>query len=489
MNIEDIITFCKKFGLIFNSSDIYGGIQGFLDYGPIGCEIKRNIKNIWWEDIVHRKSNILGIDTSIIMNHKVWEASGHIQKFSDLMVDCKESKKRYRADKLFFAKISSNGNFIKYISILDSENMSKEIENRVKKIKNQLNVELDPIVLKPYSHALPEEYDLIPSPETNNIKTLTQPREFNLMFKTSVGVIESNSSNVYLRPETAQGIFVNFKNIINSYRVSLPFGIAQIGKAFRNEITPKNLVFRSREFEQMEIEYFFNIEKNNWKTEYDFWIQESLKWLQSIGINNNLLSLKECNKDNLAHYTKDTTDILFKFPFGDEELAGISYRGSYDLFQHQKFSKKSLEYFDNGKPIIPHVIEPSIGVDRLFLAILCACYCKEKDRVLLKLNNKIAPYKLSILPLVKNKTQIIDFSNKIYNILMKKWNILYEDIGSIGKRYRKMDAIGVPFCITIDYQSIEDNTVTIRDRDTMLQKRINIDNLIKYINEKLSPIN
>ena len=489
MNIEDIIAFCKKFGLIFNSSYIYGGIQGFLDYGPIGCEIKRNIKNVWWEDIVHRKSNILGIDTSIIMNSKVWEASGHIEKFSDLMVDCRESKKRYRADKLFFAKVFSNGSFIKYISILDSENMYKELEKKIEKIQNELNIKLDPVILKPYNYALPEEYDLIPSPTTNNIKTLTKPREFNLMFKTNIGVIESNASSVYLRPETAQGIFVNFKNIINSYRLSLPFGIAQIGKAFRNEITPKNLLFRSREFEQMEIEYFFNIEKNNWKIEYNFWIEESLNWLKSIGLNSSLLSLKQCNKDNLAHYTKDTTDIIFKFPFGNEELAGISYRGSYDLLQHQKFSKKSLEYFDNGKPIIPHVIEPSIGVDRLFLAILCSSYCKEKDRILLKLNHRIAPYKLSILPLVKNKTKITDFSKKIYNILIKKWNILYEDIGSIGKRYRKMDAIGVPLCVTIDFESIEDNKVTIRNRDTMLQKRISIDNLISYISQELSPIN
>jgi len=436
MDMEKLIALCRRRGFIFQSSEIYGGINGFWDYGPLGVELKRNIKEAWWQDMVRnpplgpdgQEISIVGLDCSIIMNPKVWIASGHASGFADLMVDCKTEgcKGRFRADQLAASACP----------------------------------------LKPSK--APGQYDKC---------QLTQPRTFNLMFKTFVGALEDESALAYLRPETAQGIFVNFKNVLDTSRLKIPFGIAQIGKAFRNEINPRNYTFRSREFEQMEIEFFCHPdESRKW---YQYWRDVRIKWYTQLGIKSDKLRPREQSKEELAHYSVGTTDIEYLFPFSEEpqELEGVAHRGAFDLTQHQQHSGKDLAYFDaeTRERYIPHVIEPSAGVDRFLLAVLCEAYAEEKVgdeiRTVMRFHPRLAPIKAAVFPLV-NKDGMPEIAHKLYRELKREFQVFYDDKGAIGRRYRRQDEAGTPYCFTIDGQTLQDNTITIRERDTLKQERL-----------------
>ncbi len=485
---------CKRRGFIYRSSEIYGGFNGFFDYGPLGVELKNNIKQAWWRDFVHRRDDMVGLDASLIMHPDVWRASGHVEGFSDPMVDCKESKLRFRADQIFFAEVKVGDQTIGYVSVLEDENMQSEAENKARDLKRKKAVqgELEPVVLKNYMDAKPDQYDLIPSPATGNTGTLTPPRDFNLMFQTYVGALRDETAVAYLRPETAQGIFVDFKNVVDTTRVKVPFGIAQIGKAFRNEITPRNFIFRSREFEQMEIEYFIS-PYEDWQKLHREWIDAFKNWFVSIGIPADRLGEDVHPKEKLAHYAKACTDITFHFPHGLQELQGIAVRGNFDLTQHQNASGKTLEYFDEARKekYLPHVIEPSLGVDRAFLAVISAAYCEDEvpndkgeaeKRTLLKFSPRVAPFKAAVFPLVKNKPELMQKARSIFENLRRRWNVFFDASGAIGRRYRRQDEIGTPFGITIDFQTIEgDGTVTLRDRDTTKQVRMSEKELIEHL--------
>ncbi len=491
--MNDIINLCKRRGFVFQSSDIYGGYNGFFDYGPLGVELKNNIKQAWWKDMVHRRDDIVGLDSTIIHHPMTWKASGHVDNFTDPLVDCKESKMRYRADQLFFAPVIVAGETIGYVSVLEDEGMQAQAEEMAHDLKRKLakQGELAPIVLKDYTEARPDEYALIPSPATGKPGSLTPPRAFNMMFQTYVGALRDETAIAYLRPETAQGIFINFKNIVDTGRVKVPFGIAQVGKAFRNEINPRNFIFRSREFEQMEIEYFISPDAD-WQALHKGWIEYCMDWFDGIGIPKTKLSLYNHPKEKLAHYSKGTTDIMFEFPFGVQELQGVAARGDFDLTQHQTVSGKSMEYFDEAtkKKYVPHVIEPSVGVDRIFLAVLSAAYCEEEvdgeKRLVLKLHPRLAPYKAAVFPLVKNKPELVARAEALYRRLKRRWNVFYDAAGAIGRRYRRQDEIGTPYGITIDFDTIEkDGKVTLRDRDTLQQVRMTEDELIAFLAEKI----
>ncbi len=493
--IDDIVSLCKRRGFVFQSSEIYGGYNGFFDYGPLGVELRRNIKDAWWDDMVRRRDDMVGIDSGIIMNPKIWKASGHVDGFSDPMVDCKDSKMRYRADQLFAANISVEGESLGWICLLESVSMEDEADKIADQMKRKAAKQgkLDAVQLRPFDELSTEEQMLVPSPATGKIGTLTEPRDFNMMFETNVGALKDASSVAYLRPETAQGIFANFKNIIDTGRVKLPFGIAQIGKAFRNEITPRNFIFRSREFEQMEIEYFIPQDEESWKKYHREWIDTRRSWFSSIGLTADYLGEEIHPKEKLAHYAKACTDITFKFPFGEHELEGIAARGNFDLTQHQDHSGKNLEYFDETtkEKFLPHVIEPSLGVDRTFLAVICSAYQIDEidgeKRTVLKFHPRVAPIKVGIFPLVKNKPELVQKAHSLYSKLQKKWNVIYDQSGAIGRRYRRIDEVGVPFGITIDFESIEgDGTVTLRDRDTTKQERMSEDELLSYLDEKIN---
>ncbi len=491
--MNDIINLCKRRGFVFQSSDIYGGYNGFFDYGPLGVELKNNIKQAWWKDMVHRRDDIVGLDSTIIHHPMTWKASGHVDNFTDPLVDCKESKMRYRADQLFFAPVIVAGETIGYVSVLEDEGMQAQAEEMAHDLKRKLakQGELAPIVLKDYTEARPDEYALIPSPATGKPGSLTPPRAFNMMFQTYVGALRDETAIAYLRPETAQGIFINFKNIVDTGRVKVPFGIAQVGKAFRNEINPRNFIFRSREFEQMEIEYFISPDAD-WQALHKGWIEYCMDWFDGIGIPKSRLSLYNHPKEKLAHYSKGTTDIMFEFPFGVQELQGVAARGNFDLTQHQTVSGKSMEYFDEATKTkyVPHVIEPSVGVDRIFLAVLSAAYCEEEidgeKRLVLKLHPRLAPYKAAVFPLVKNKPELVARAEALYRRLKRRWNVFYDAAGAIGRRYRRQDEIGTPYGITIDFDTIEkDGKVTLRDRDTLQQVRMTEDELVAFLSEKI----
>lgn len=491
--MNDIINLCKRRGFVFQSSDIYGGYNGFFDYGPLGVELKNNIKQAWWKDMVHRRDDIVGLDSTIIHHPMTWKASGHVDNFTDPLVDCKESKMRYRADQLFFAPVIVAGETIGYVSVLEDEGMQAQAEEMAHDLKRKLakQGELAPIVLKDYTEARPDEYALIPSPATGKPGSLTPPRAFNMMFQTYVGALRDETAIAYLRPETAQGIFINFKNIVDTGRVKVPFGIAQVGKAFRNEINPRNFIFRSREFEQMEIEYFISPDAD-WQALHKGWIEYCMDWFDGIGIPKTKLSLYNHPKEKLAHYSKGTTDIMFEFPFGVQELQGVAARGDFDLTQHQTVSGKSMEYFDEAtkKKYVPHVIEPSVGVDRIFLAVLSAAYCEEEvdgeKRLVLKLHPRLAPYKAAVFPLVKNKPELVARAEALYRRLKRRWNVFYDAAGAIGRRYRRQDEVGTPYGITIDFDTIEkDGKVTLRDRDTLQQVRMTDDELVAFLAEKI----
>lgn len=428
VEMEKIVSLCRRRGFIFPSSEIYGGLSSCWDYGPLGVELKQNIKQAWWRAVVQERDDMVGLDTSILMHPQTWAASGHLEEFADPLVECKSCHLRWRSDDL----------------------------------------------------------------EGNNCPScggeLTESRLFNLMFKTSMGPIEEETNIVYLRPETAQGIFVNFQNVLNTTRKRLPFGIAQIGKAFRNEITTGNFIFRSREFEQMEIEFFVKPETD--KEWFNYWLEERLNWYVKLGIKKESLRLRQHTKKELAHYARECNDIDYLFPMGWAELEGIANRGDFDLVQHAKYSGKNLNYLDEEtkEHIIPYIIEPSAGVDRSALAFLCDAYAEEPDkeeiRVLLHLHPTLAPIKVAVLPLSRRE-KLVAVAKKIYADLRQQWMVQYDDAQSIGRRYRRQDEIGTPLCVTVDFQSLEDEQVTIRERDTMNQIRVPINELRTTLAAKL----
>ncbi|MFH0941110.1 MAG: glycine--tRNA ligase [Candidatus Omnitrophota bacterium] len=438
--MDKIASLCKRRGFIFQSSEIYGGLANTWDYGPLGVELKRNVKNCWWKSVVQERMDMVGLDCAILMHPQVWKASGHVDGFADPLVDCKECKKRFRAD---------------HLNSTNDENIK---ECPFCKAKIDLRV--------------------------------TVPRMFNLMMKVSLGAVEDEGGVTYLRPETAQGIFVNFLNILDTTRKKLPFGVAQIGKSFRNEITPGNSTFRTREFEQMEIEYFVKPEEDErW---YESWINERFNWYIKYGIKKEHLRIRPHAKDELAHYAKACSDIEYEFPFGWSELEGIANRADFDLKQHEQFSGKEMVYFDpqENKKIRPHIIEPSGGVDRAALAFLVDAYHEEKvkdeTRVVLKFSKELAPIKVAILPLLKNRPQVVSMAKDIARGLMGAIPLVYDDTAAIGKLYRRQDEVGTLYCVTVDVQSLEDNKVTVRDRDTMLQDRIEVSRLKEYLSDKLT---
>ena len=496
LTMDVLVSLCKRRGIIFPSSEIYGGLNGFYDYGPLGVELRRNVKGAWWRDMVQRRDDIVGIETSIIMHPKVWEASGHIDGFSDPMVDCRESKNRYRADQLFFSEVRVDGEVIGHVSVLEDEDADLEAlaTERAANLKRKLGRQgqLEPLSLRSFSDARPEEYALVPSPATGKPGSLTPPRDFNLMFQTHVGALGAAASLAYLRPETAQGIFANFKNVVNTWRVKVPFGIAQIGKSFRNEITPRNFIFRTREFEQMEMEYFIPPDEDLWPRLHRQWIDIRKRWFVDLGIPGDLLGEDQHPPEKLSHYSRATTDITFRYPFGVHELEGVAARGNYDLAQHQEHSGQSLEYFDEVRRerYLPHVIEPALGVDRAVLAILTAAYAEDEidgeERVVLRFHPRIAPVKAAVFPLLRNKPALVERAGSLYHRLQRRWNVFYDASGAIGRRYRRQDEIGTPFGITIDFQTLEgDGTVTLRDRDTTEQVRLSEDDVVAFLEEKL----
>ncbi|MCG8527804.1 MAG: glycine--tRNA ligase [Opitutales bacterium] len=493
LTMDTLVSLLKRRGFVFQASEIYGGINGFYDYGPLGVELRQNIKNVWWKDMVQRRDDMVGVDSTIIQSTKVWKASGHLDNFTDPLVDCKESKMRYRADQLFFSPVSVAGKIIGYVSALECADIEEVLLKAAQEFKRKAAVqgEIDPLQVKDFTEATEEEIALVPSPATGKPGSLTPPRAFNMMFQTYIGALADESSKSYLRPETAQGIFTNFKNVVDSSRVKIPFGIAQIGKAFRNEITPRNFVFRSREFEQMEIEYFIAGDDEEWPKVHREWIDECINWLVSIGIPRDLLGEDVHPKEKLSHYSRATTDITFDFPFGRQELWGIAARGNFDLTQHQEHSGKSQEYFDEARKerYIPHVIEPSVGVDRTMLAVLCAAYDEDEiegeKRTLLRFSPKVAPIKAAVFPLVKNKPELVELTKSLYKKLQRRWNVFYDQSGAIGRRYRRMDEVGTPYCITVDFDSLENGTFTVRDRDTTEQVRMTEQEILNYLDEKI----
>ena len=441
-NVDSIINLCKSRGFVFQGSEVYGGLANAWDYGPLGALMKNNIKNLWIKKFVLESDKNVLLDSAILMNPRVWEASGHLGGFSDMLTDCKNCKLRFRADKL-----------IEQNNLEFNSNDSQKAESFIKE---------------------------------NNIKcpncgscNFTPIRQFNLMFKTFQGVTEESLNQIFLRPETAQGIFVNFMNVARSTRKKIPFGVAQVGKSFRNEITPGNFLFRIREFEQMELEFFCKPGTDDeW---FKYWNDFCFDWLKKIGLNPDNLRRRNHEKEELSHYSKATTDIEFLFPFGWGELWGIANRTNFDLTQHQKFSGKSFEYFDpeSNEKYIPFVIEPSVGLDRLFFAILCDAYTEENleengKRIVLKINESITPFKFAVLPLSKKLSSL---AFNIYENLAKKYSVDFDESGSIGKRYRRQDEIGTPYCVTVDFETQENNTVTIRHRDSMHQDRIKIEDI------------
>ena len=447
--MDDIISLCKRRGFIYRGSDVYGGLAGTWDWGPLGVALKRNVMQTWWRFFVDKRPDVYGVDAAIIMNPKVWQASGHVATFSDPMVEDLVNHRRWRADHLLKDKgIEADG--------LTNDELTKLIkDNDVK------------------------------SPDGN---PLSEVKSFNMMFRTTVGAVANDDAVAYLRPETAQGIFTNYRNVVDSVYPDMPFGIAQQGKAFRNEISPRDFVFRSREFEQMEIEYF--VSPDQWEGEFDAWLKLVHEFLeQEMGLPAGMIHDCEVPAQDRAHYSKRTVDINFDYPIGQEELMGIAYRTDFDLMNIQRASGKSMEYRpkDGGEPFVPHVIEPSFGVERLIMAILTASYTEDEvdgsKRVLLKLPKNLAPALVTVSPLLKNKPELVAKAKEVYNQLQEAFpgRVNWDDSGNIGKRYRKADEIGVPYCVVVDFDSLEGDDVTVRDRDTTEQVRVKTDNLVEHL--------
>ncbi len=457
LTMEKLVNLCKNRGFVYPGSEIYGGLANSWDYGPIGAELKKNIKDAWWKKFITQNKYNVGIDAAIMMNPQVWVTTGHVGGFSDPLIDCKSCKTRHRADKLIEEWGFQNG---KDISGLDGWTNEQLVEY----IKE----------------------NNIVCPNCGKLD-FTDIRKFNLMFKTFMGVTEDATSTVYLRPETAQGMFVDFKNVLRTTRSKMPMGIGQMGRSFRNEITPGNFIFRTREFEQMELEFFCKPGTDlEW---YEYWKNFCKEWLVNLGIKPENLRLREHTKEELSFYSKGTTDIEFLFPFGWGELWGIADRTDYDLSRHMEASKQDLTYLDSetGERYVPYCIEPAVGVDRIFLAMMCNSYEEQEiaegdTRTVLHLHPALAPYKVAVLPLSK---KLSEKAEEVYSKLSEKFTCDYDEAGSIGKRYRREDEIGTPYCITIDFDTLEDETVTIRDRDTMEQVRVKIDELEAWISEKM----
>ena len=442
--MEDIISLCKRRGFIYQGSDVYGGLSGTWDYGPLGVQLKRNIMNLWWRMFVDERDDIYGVDAAILMNPKVWKASGHVDTFVDPLCEDTVNHRRYRTDHI----LKDNG------------------------------IDVDGLTMEQMDEVIAEKG--IKSPDGN---PLSKSRTFNMMFKTSVGATESEDSVAYLRPETAQGIFTNFKNVVDSFYPDLPFGIAQQGKAFRNEIAPRDFVFRSREFEQMEIEYFVHPE--NWQEAFDELLKSTHEFLEALGLNPDNIHELDVPAEDRAHYSKKTIDIEYDFPIGKEELMGIAYRTDFDLMNIQRVSGKSMEYTIKGtnEKFVPHVIEPSFGVERALMAVLSSAYREDEQngskRVYLALPEHLAPVKFAVSPLLKNKPELVEKAREIYANLSKKnpGRVMWDDNGNIGKRYRRQDEIGTPHCVVVDFQTLEDDTVTVRERDTTEQQRVKVEEL------------
>lgn len=456
--MDKLVSLCKRRGFIFPSSEIYGGFSAIYDFGPLGVELVNNIKKAWWRMFIREREDMVGLDSSILMNPRVWEASGHVQNFSDPLVDCKKCHHRFRADHLLEALASE-------------PRYDKEQPADLKKIK---------------------------CPDCGG--ELTDSRQFNLMFKTFIGPLEDTGNAAYLRPETAGGIFVNYKNVQQTMRKKLPFGIGQIGKAFRNEITVENYIFRLREFEQFEVEYFINPNPpaGGWEKHFEEWLNLMKKWCTFLGIKENNLVFHEIADADRAFYSKRTIDIEYNYPFGVKELYGLAYRTDYDLKRHQEFSGEDLSYLDpeTNERFVPHVIEPSLGLQRSVLAVLLEAYeeikggrtttteASKEEEVVLRLPYDLAPVKVAVFPLSK-KEPLVATAQKITTDLRPFWNVQYDETGSVGKRYRRQDEIGTPFCVTVDFETAEDGKVTVRDRDSMAQERVEVEDLISYFKNKL----
>jgi len=503
VTMDEIVSLCKRRGFIFPSSEIYNGFAGFYDYGPLGSELKRNVKDSWWRHFVTKREDVVGLDSSIIHNPTTWKSSGHLDGFSDPMVDCKQTKLRYRADQLFAAPIvlKEDEKVVGWVCVQEANDadMTKAASKQASKLLKSLDIPQSknnkpyqlPFDFRDLTQVSEEEMSSIPSPACGEC-TLTMPRDFNLMFQTNVGAMSDGSSVAYLRPETAQGIFINFKNALGTSRAKIPFGIAQIGKAFRNEITPRNFIFRSREFEQMEVEYFIPPGDDVWQDFHERWMNESKDYLLSVGLREDLMGWDKHEGDGLAHYARACTDITFRFPFGTQELMGIAARGNFDLTQHSDGSGKTLDYFDDvtKEKYIPHCIEPSLGVDRLILALICSAYAEDEingeKRNFLKFHPSVAPIKVSVLPLLKNKEELVKVAREIHDNLSQRWNVAWDASGAIGRRYRRADEVGTPFCITVDFDTIEkDGCVTVRDRDSTEQIRMKIEDVMGFLGKKI----
>jgi len=537
MEMEKLVSLCKRRGFMFQSSDIYGGLNGFWDYGPLGVELKRNIKEAWWRDMVTGHDDLapppgapaayqmVGLDCTIIMHPQVWKCSGHYDLFHDFMVDCRESKKRYRHDQLKGRWVSAKGQKIFVTTPSGGEEGKTEEEYTEAKALKFFNLRAKDAAQLVWEEGMlsltkVSDFSQVLGPDAKSLGTLTPPREFNLMFKTYVGALSGEEGAAFLRPETAQGIFVNFKNVVDSSRVAIPFGIAQTGKSFRNEITPRNFTFRSREFEQMEIEFFCHPKQSpQW---YQYWREKRYNWYVSLGLASERLQLREHPPEERSHYSCGTADVEYAFPFlppGEfGELEGIAHRGDFDLRSHMegklvrqgdelvvdldadgkprhRGSGKDLSYFDDEtrERYIPHVIEPSAGADRATLAFLCEAYTEDsvpdehgnpRARTLLKLHPRLAPVKAAVFPLVK-KDGMPEIAQQIYRALKPHFNVFYDEKGAVGRRYARQDEVGTPYCITVDGQTLSDGTVTIRDRDSLQQWRVRVDDCVAEIKGKL----
>ena len=538
MEMEKLVSLCKRRGFMFQSSDIYGGLNGFWDYGPLGVELKRNIKEAWWRDMVTGHDELapppgapaayqmVGLDCSIIMHPQVWKCSGHYDLFHDFMVDCRESKKRYRHDQVKGRWVTAKGQKIFVTTPSGGEEDRSEEEYTEAKALKFFNLRAKDAAQLAWEGSMISltkvaDFAQVLGPDAKSLGTLTPPREFNLMFKTYVGALSGEEGAAFLRPETAQGIFVNFKNVVDSSRVAVPFGIAQMGKSFRNEITPRNFTFRSREFEQMEIEFFCHPKQSpEW---YKYWRDRRYRWYTELGLAGERLRLRDHDPDELSHYSCGTADIEYAFPFlpaGEfGELEGIAHRGDFDLRSHMegklvrqgndlvveldadgkprhRGSGKDLSYFDDEtrERYTPHVIEPSAGADRATLAVLCEAYTEDsvpdehgnpRARTLLKLHPRLAPIKAAVFPLVK-KDGMPEVAQKIYRALKHHFNVFYDEKGAVGRRYARQDEVGTPYCITVDGQTLTDGTVTIRDRDSLQQWRVKVDDCVAEITAKLT---
>jgi glycyl-tRNA synthetase len=497
--MERIVALAKRRGFVFPASEIYGGINGFWDYGPLGVQLKNNLRDAWWREMVEcpplgpdgHPLNIVGLDSSIIQNPRAWEASGHVAGFSDPMFDCRETKRRFRADQILVLRPRNGGKAAPSFAL---EQGDHELALKTASKVMRRAVSLEEVDTLPYLELGDEERARVYAPGATRAGTLTEPRQFNLMFRTFVGATGGDDSVAYLRPETAQGIFLNYRNVLDTSRVRMPFGIAQIGKAFRNEVTPRNFIFRSREFEQMELEWFCAPEEaGQW---LDFWTRTRVEWWRSLGVRAENLTLRRHGVEELAHYAKTghgTYDIEYRYPFTDPgygELEGIAHRSSFDLEQHQATSQTRMEYFDpeTRARFLPHVVEPASGLTRGVLVLLCEAYDVDESRPspeILRFEPRLAPIKAGIFPLVA-KAGMPEIAEKLYLDVRRRHTAQYDVKQSIGKRYARMDEAGTPFCFTVDGQTVEDQTVTVRDRDTGGQDRIGLDRVLQYLGERLS---